>query len=227
MYKDSNKLQMKAFKFSYFKDGIIRIYMYVICMLVVNCNAIDLIAQNCDQEHQFEEWLADYKMALVGKPSSPLLLEDIPEVKFYDYNLEFSFLATVQLLPKIEPILFLTSSTKVKTFDKYAVLTFRDKHTTYKLTAYVSGGDTTSLFIPFKDATNGSTTYEGGRYLDIKLSDINEGTVCLDFNKAYNPYCAFASGYSCPKPPEENYLNIEINAGALKYLGVIRSKPVN
>ena len=71
------------------------------------------------------------------------------------------------------------------------------------------------LFIPFTDLTNGFETYGGGRYLDIRYS--NEQIFVLDFNKAYNPYCAYSGRWSCPIPPEENHLNIEINAGVKSF----------
>lgn len=67
------------------------------------------------------------------------------------------------------------------------------------------------LFLPFTDATNGKETYGGGRYLDLRIP---EGTkITLDFNKAYNPYCAYNKKYSCPLVPAVNHLDTEINAG--------------
>lgn len=71
------------------------------------------------------------------------------------------------------------------------------------------------LFVPFTDLTNGETTYEGGRYLD--LEGPLEGTVELDFNRAYNPYCAYGGRYSCPIPPRENHLEVAVRAGVLKH----------
>ena len=71
------------------------------------------------------------------------------------------------------------------------------------------------LFLPFTDPTNGVTTYGGGRYLDLMIPATK--VVQLDFNKAYNPYCAYSGNYSCPIPPEENHLEIEIKAGVKKY----------
>jgi uncharacterized protein (DUF1684 family) len=69
------------------------------------------------------------------------------------------------------------------------------------------------LFVPFKDMTNGKETYGGGRYLDLETTDIQNDSVILDFNKAYNPYCAYSNGYSCPIPPKENHLAVSIEAG--------------
>ena len=74
-------------------------------------------------------------------------------------------------------------------------------------------GYETSLFLPFMDETNGETSYGGGRYLDLEISDIQSNDVWIDFNQAYNPYCAYSSYYNCPIPPANNYLDIEIKAG--------------
>jgi len=69
------------------------------------------------------------------------------------------------------------------------------------------------LFIPFTDKTNGFDTYGGGRYLDVVLPPDGEDEVRLDFNQAYNPYCAYGAGFACPVPPAENRLTVEVKAG--------------
>lgn len=72
------------------------------------------------------------------------------------------------------------------------------------------------LFLAFGDATSGNDTYGAGRYLDIKKVPAAT-TIVLDFNKAYNPYCAYSNGFSCPLPPRENLLQIPIQAGEKDY----------
>ncbi len=67
------------------------------------------------------------------------------------------------------------------------------------------------LFLPFRDSTSGRETYGGGRYLDIHPND--DGTVTLDFNLAYSPFCAYDDGYSCALPPAENWMSVPIEAG--------------
>lgn len=71
------------------------------------------------------------------------------------------------------------------------------------------------LFLPFKDLTNGIESYGGGRFIDLKIPEGN--ILIIDFNKAYNPYCAYNHKYSCPIPPRVNHLNIEIPAGVKGY----------
>ncbi len=70
------------------------------------------------------------------------------------------------------------------------------------------------LFIPFTDATSGEETYISGRYYDFNISDISNDQLIIDFNKSYNPYCAYVSDkYNCPIPPKENFLAVAIRAG--------------
>ena len=67
------------------------------------------------------------------------------------------------------------------------------------------------LFLPFLDDTNGEESYGGGRYIDLRIPKNDE--LVIDFNKAYNPYCAYNEKYSCPIVPRENYLALKVEAG--------------
>lgn len=78
------------------------------------------------------------------------------------------------------------------------------------------GPDRGKLFLAFGDQTSAIETYGAGRYLDIKKVP-GASTIELDFNKAYNPYCAYVEKYSCPFPPQENLLDISIMAGEKNY----------
>ncbi|WP_025761976.1 DUF1684 domain-containing protein [Dyadobacter tibetensis] len=70
-----------------------------------------------------------------------------------------------------------------------------------------------SLSILFRDETSGKETYGGGRYLDYPITDVKNNVLTIDFNEAYNPYCAYQESYACPVPPKENTLPIAIFAG--------------
>jgi len=99
---------------------------------------------------------------------------------------------------------------------KAGTVTFEYLQQTYQLTSYWQRADSdTILFIPFKDPSNQSSTYEGGRYLNASLQP--DGFVELDFNKCYNPWCAYSYGYNCPFPPPENTLPFAINAGEKRF----------
>ena len=107
-----------------------------------------------------------------------------------------------------------------KNYRIYGVIHFTINDTTVTLNIYQSQDlmATTQykdhLFIPFTDATSGEETYESGRYIDLEINDIKSDKMIIDFNKAYNPYCAYVSGrYNCPIPPAENRLAVAIHAG--------------
>jgi uncharacterized protein (DUF1684 family) len=73
------------------------------------------------------------------------------------------------------------------------------------------------LFVPFRDSTSGVETYGAGRYLEVAAPQ--GGRVTLDFNYAYNPYCAYSEAYSCPLAPGENWLRVPVRAGEKVYEG--------
>ena len=73
------------------------------------------------------------------------------------------------------------------------------------------------LFVPFTDKTTGNGSYPSGRYLEFYSSDIMGNKLNLDFNGAYNPYCAYANGFHCPIPPKENALPVAIKAGEMNF----------
>jgi len=95
-------------------------------------------------------------------------------------------------------------------------LRFEINGTKLQLMSYVRAGfenkDTVELFVPFMDKTNGISTYEAGRYLDIKAS-LQQHHIEVDFNMAYQPYCAFNDEFSCPIPPKQNRIPTAIEAG--------------
>ena len=74
------------------------------------------------------------------------------------------------------------------------------------------------FFIPFTDGTSGIDSYMGGKYIDFSTTDSSNDKLLIDFNKSYNPYCAFKIGYNCPIPPKENALEVQIRAGEMNFV---------
>lgn len=142
-----------------------------------------------------------YKKEFLTTSTSPLKsVEDLSHLRFYAPDSTYRVEATVHLTPKAEPFDMPTYSGKTKAHVSYAVLSFTLRGKPQQLTVYRSldlarmPGYRDYLFLPFKDATSGQATYGGGRYLDLRTGDIQNGRLMLDFNKAYNPYCAFSDG---------------------------------
>lgn len=119
-----------------------------------------------------------------------------------------------------------TSGTVMKGFRVYGILHFRIVDTVCKLSVYQSQNLLQDpqygnyLFLPFTDKTSGEESYEVGRYIDLTITELENPDFLLDFNKAYNPYCAYISNkYNCPLPPKENALPVAIRAGEMKFGG--------
>jgi uncharacterized protein (DUF1684 family) len=129
-----------------------------------------------------------------------------------------------------DTIPFPTSAGTIKPYIRWAELVFEYGGQEYSLVAYRSVRNLHHpeygelLFVPFTDLSSGVSTYGGGRYLDPPMPAESEGaawgdasweddTVILDFNLAYNPYCAVADGWFCPIPPAENALLVAVRAG--------------
>ena len=107
-----------------------------------------------------------------------------------------------------------TNTGEIRTGLRYGYFDFRVGDQACRLQAYRledSPGSVPYLFVPFRDATSGRETYDAGRYIDLKEN--TTGIYELDFNRAYNPSCAYNHEFSCPVPPEENTLTVAIRAG--------------
>jgi len=159
---------------------------------------------------------------------SPLKKDDLQLLRFYNADSTYRVTATAMLLTNETTFVMPVFTGAGSQYVKYALLKFTLKGQPMELTLYRSIGlsqipqYSDYLFLPFTDDTNGKDTYGGGRYIDLSKKDIKDGTIVVDFNKAYNPYCAFAGGYACPKPPDENKLKASVEAGEKLFAGTVK-----
>jgi hypothetical protein len=107
-----------------------------------------------------------------------------------------------------------TSDGQERVYTREAQVSFEIEGAEVSLTLYGTNHND-GFFLPFRDATSGNETYGAGRFIDVEPA--TEGRVQIDFNLAYNPYCAYNDGYSCPLPPAENWLTVPIRAGEKDY----------
>ncbi len=139
---------------------------------------------------------------------------------FFEFNAECIISAKFKRLKKGEIIGFATSTSRISKYKEYGTLTFKHNGKKCKLIVYepaiINPAYPDHLFLPFKDLTNGDSTYGGGRYLNLSKKDISK-KMTLDFNYCYNPYCAYSDRFSCPVPPDCNHLKVEIKAGVKAY----------
>lgn len=154
------------------------------------------------------------------KELASIIQNDTSYVRFYKPDHSYCIIAKVERLGNEKVFKMGTSGGITKEAQKIARISFVLKDKSYVLYAYQllslrnDPKYQSHFFIPFTDNTSGEETYGGGRYLDFTLENISPAEALeLDFNKAYNPYCAFKTGYNCPIPPGENNLSVSIKAG--------------
>nr|WP_247672618.1 DUF1684 domain-containing protein [Aquimarina sp. MMG016] len=154
-------------------------------------------------------------------PLTPKDLKVFKGLKFFDIDTSYSVLATFVRTPHETPFIMQTTTNREPIYVKYGEAHFVLHEKEWILNIYQNQGLKTQteyedyLFLPFTDLTNGKSTYEGGRFMDLRIPEGD--TVLIDFNTAYNPYCAYNDRYSCPIPPQENHLELEIPVGVKKY----------
>jgi uncharacterized protein (DUF1684 family) len=158
------------------------------------------------------------------REESPLTDDDFKVFKgldFYPINEKFIVEAKFTRTPNEKVFKMKTSTSRVPEYVKYGELLFTIDGKDFKLNLYQNielikkAGFEDYLFLPFSDLTCEKESYIGGRYIDMRIS--KGATMTIDFNKAYNPYCAYNYKYSCPIVPLENNLDIAILAGVKKF----------
>lgn len=141
--------------------------------------------------------------------------DSFPGLKYFPPDLSFSFLARLEPVTNKQVRVLQTSTGEQARYLDYAWAVFEKEGKEYRLLILEimeMGPNRGKLFLAFADETSARETYGGGRYLDLKKVPAAT-TLELDFNKAYNPYCAYNEAYSCPLPPRENVLPLAIRAG--------------
>lgn len=192
----------------------------IIIALLVSCYTF---AQESEMRsaQEFQEHLNEEFRDSV---SSPLEKEDLvhfEQLDFYPVSQEFIVQATFVKVKNTKKFKMRTSTSRTPLYKKYGELHFELNGKQFVLNVYQNielskkPGFKDYLFLPFLDLTNGEATYAGGRYLDMRIPETD--TVVINFNKAYNPYCAYNHNYSCPIVPRENDLDIAIEAGVKKF----------
>ena len=186
--------------------------------LFISCNSQDKRPLIGETEYQ-QKLNAVFKDA----SKSPLKNKDLKRFKglnFFPVDSSYIIIASIEKTLDT-PFLGMATNTEEKSYyRKFGILTFTLKEKEMQLTLYESLEESENpvfedyLFLPFTDETSGSDSYGGGRYMDVFKSKINtNGTLELNFNNTYNPYCAYNDDYSCPLTPRDNHLSMEILAG--------------
>ena len=196
----------------------------ILCVLSVlfSCNSEGKRALIGKTEYQ-QKLNASYKDA----SKSPLKKKDLKGFKGLDFfPVDSTFIVIAKLVKTVNAPTFemATNTDRKPLYKEYGTLNFTLKGTACELTIYRSQDDLRDekykdyLFLPFTDATSSNESYGGGRYMDVMTTSENtDGTIELNFNNTYNPYCAYNAKYSCPLTPRKNHLEVEIKAGIMVF----------
>jgi uncharacterized protein len=163
-------------------------------------NTADLLKFRSDKDHFFKR-----------SEQSPLTHEaqhNFDGLAYFEPNDDLVFEVS---LDAVEPsdVTIATTAGEERTYSRVATATVSVDGEDTTVALYSTGHE--GLFLPFRDATSGSETYGAGRYIDVHPQ--GDGTVVIDFNYAYAPFCAYNENYSCALPPHENWLSVAIRAG--------------
>jgi uncharacterized protein len=175
------------------------------------------------QQLTYEDSLTAFIQKYVSEHEVVTKAKDKKKMGFYPVNRLYRISCKFEPSNSVNWFLMEASGNIKNEYRVYGTISFMHHDTLVKLNLYQSKELMKTveykehLFIPFADATTGFETYSGGRYIDLNISDIKENLVVIDFNKAYNPYCAYNHSYSCPLPPKENHIAVAIKAGEKEF----------
>ena len=191
--------------------------LVVLCVLLITLLSCAQKKRIIKGETEFQRELnSEYKDA----SKSPLKDKDRKQFEgldFFSFDSTYVVKATLERTPNSDWLNMKTTTDRVSKERVYGVLNFEMEDKYYQLNIYqgmdlmTKEGFEDYLFLPFLDETNGIESYGGGRYIDARIPEGD--TLVIDFNKAYNPYCAYNDKYSCPIVPRTNYLKTRIEAG--------------
>lgn len=187
-----------------------------------------LLLITCGQDKEAVEEAVAFQNKLneefSDKEASPLTEEGLAsftKLDFFPIDTDYRVSAKLVFHKDSKPFKMPTTSDRLPVYRLYATASFNLKGKACQLEIYQNEKLTLSpeyedyLFLPFTDNTNGETSYGGGRYIDLRIPEGEE--VIIDFNQAYNPYCAYNKKYSCPIPTKVNHLDMDIKAGVMAY----------
>jgi|SRR5690554_1531144 len=191
--------------------------MIKLLIIFISYSNLTFSQQIKEETLHFQNELNTFYLNPKTTPLSNEELKDFKGLSFYPYNENMIVNATLERLKDQTAFQMPTTGSKQPMYKRYGILYFEISGKKMQLEVYQNlelmnkPGFEKHLFLPFLDNTNGVETYGGGRYLDIEIPEGNK--IVLNFNKAYNPYCTYTLGYSCPITPEVNFLETSIKAG--------------
>jgi hypothetical protein len=158
---------------------------------------------------------------LAEHPRSPVADGTFAGLDYYPVDPAYRFELELDVRESPPSVTVETTTDGARDYLRWGEFRFAVDGETVSLSAFRSDRDDDRLWVPFRDETNGEKTYGAGRYLDLEADEhlTADGRWVVDFNRAYNPTCAYNHGYECPLVPLSNWLEVRIEAGERSYPG--------
>jgi|TARA_B110000967_G_scaffold50228_1_gene51370 uncharacterized protein (DUF1684 family) len=191
----------------------------VVCLLIfMGCQSQKKSIQS---NSEFQKVQNEFFKDASRSPLKPKDLKAFNGLDFFPIDSSYVVKAQLSRTPNTPYFEMKTTTERVAKERVFGTLSFSINNQPCALNVYQSesasdaDADAEYLFLPFLDDSNGETTYGGGRYIDLSIP--SGDTLVIDFNKAYNPYCAYNDRYSCPIVPRGNYLPLKVMAGVKNF----------
>ncbi|WP_096389786.1 DUF1684 domain-containing protein [Halopenitus persicus] len=172
----------------------------------------DYVRRVQESRAEKDEFFGDHPQS----PIPPERRDSFDGLAYFDPAPDYRVPATVTVHDDPEPLELETTAGPNVRYLRVVTFAFELHGTDLTLAAYRQEGEPdAALFVPFRDKTTGQETYHNGRYIELEPDgELDDGDeVTIDFNLAYNPFCAYTETFSCPLPPEENWLEVAVYAG--------------
>lgn len=189
--------------------GLLTVIIISIYSLLITSEVTDYADAIISERAEKDIWLSnDFE--------SPFAVTNTPfqRLNYYEPDQGFRIKAKLIKAVSVEEITLITNTGENQVYTIYGSAIF-DLDGQSCILKLLQAEDRDKLFLPYMDKTSGEETYGAGRYLDLDMPFKDE--IIIDFNKSYNPYCAYTAVYSCPFPPKSNVLPVAIEAGEKTY----------
>ncbi len=192
----------------------------ILLFVLSSCNnytpeEVEYIKNIEDRREITDEWMKD-------DPNSPFNYKgkvDFHELNYFDANPDFVFKSKIIEYDERKDIPIFGTNGEERSAVRFGFLPFKKNNVDYRLNLYANIGQDSTVYysIWFTDKTTNNETYGVGRYLSFELESNKDHIYTIDFNLAFNPYCAYSADYSCAIPAKEDYIDLAISAGEKKY----------
>jgi uncharacterized protein len=195
-------------------------YLIALTMLAFSC-----AVKKDTYTKEIEEYRKAYDQSKMKDDRMPFKTQkDLKSIQYFEPKAKYLVSCVFDSDTDSSDVEVMTYSGLKREFYKRGTATCQIDKLDFKLTLLKSSAPAAlpemrkNIFLAFKDLTSGNQSYGGGRYINLSEDDIKDGLITIDFNKAYNPLCAYGDGFNCPIPPSENFIPIELLAGEKNFI---------